>query len=276
MKELPQIELSDSKETTTDFKGILKNAFVDVEAKIIKQPVAISIGESEYKQSFYPIPFGSYGDYSCIVGSSKSTKTFLKSALIAAYIGGKSNNYFPNMKGHDSEGKYVIEFDTEQSKFHSQRVFRRVCEMVGNNTPFYKPFSLREYSPKERFEFIDWVIMESEYRNKIGLISIDGFVDLVTDFNSLEQATNLQESLLKWTTLGNLHITGVLHKNFGTSKPVGHIGSSVLKKAETVVFVEREDNITKVKCEYTRNYPFDNFEFRINRDWLPELNDSIL
>jgi hypothetical protein len=36
-----------------------------------------------------------------------------------------------------------------------------------------------------------------------------------------------------------MHITGILHKNFGTSKPVGHVGSSVLKKAETVVFMKK-------------------------------------
>jgi hypothetical protein len=40
-----------------------------------------------------------------------------------------------------------------------------------------------------------------------------------------------------------MYITGILHKKLGTSKPVGHVGSSVLKKAETVVFIEKEDNV---------------------------------
>jgi hypothetical protein len=35
------------------------------------QPVAISIGSSEYKGTNYPIPFGSYGDFSCIVEHQK-------------------------------------------------------------------------------------------------------------------------------------------------------------------------------------------------------------
>ena len=176
---------------------------------------------------------------------------------MAGYIGGKSQNYFSNIKGHNTKDKFVIEFDTEQSKYHSQRVFKRVCELVGSNYENYVPFSLREYSPKERLEFIDWVILESIYRDQIGLVSIDGLVDLVTDFNSLEQSTGLQEKLLKWTTIGNLHIVGVLHKNFGSSKPVGHIGSAVLKKAETIAFVEKENELTKVVCEYSRNLPFE-------------------
>lgn len=277
MIEKVQLDQVTEEKAGLDFAQMAKDAFIDVSEELPRQPVAISIGHSEYKGNHYPIPFGSYGDYSCIVGSSKSRKTFLKSAIIAGYIGGKSNNYFPDIAGHDTEGKVVIEIDTEQSKFHSQRVFRRVCEMVGTNPERYIPFSIREYNPKERFEFIDWIFNESEWRNDIGLLSIDGFVDLVTDFNSLEQATGLQEKLLTWTTQAQCHITGVLHKNFGTSKPVGHVGSSVLKKAETIVFVEKNDEVTEVKCEYSRNIPFESFNFSVNDDWLPvaeNVNDT--
>jgi hypothetical protein len=34
------------------------------------------IGSSEYKGTNYPIPFGSYGDFSCIVGASKVKRLF--------------------------------------------------------------------------------------------------------------------------------------------------------------------------------------------------------
>lgn len=276
---IPKIQLNAPEVVETNHSKIFKESFIDVTQKMYSQPVAISIGESTYKQQLYPIPFGSYGDYSCIVGSSKARKTFLKSAIVAGYIGGQSTNYFPNIKGHNTQDKFVIEIDTEQSKYHSQRVFKRVCEMVGSNYPFYKPFSLREYSPKERFEFIDWLFFESEYRGHIGLMSIDGYADLVEDFNSLEQSNILQQNLLKWTTLSGCHITGVLHKNFGSSKPVGHVGSAVLKKAETVIFVDIIDNVTIVNCKYSRNLPFSDFSFKINEDWLPietdEINDKL-
>ena len=270
MKDIPKIEIKGADKPETDVKVMFNNAFVDVKEKIRQQPVAITIGDSVYKAKRYPIPFGSYGDFSCIVGSSKAKKTFLKSAIVAGYIGGQSSNYFPNILGHDTTGKFVIDIDTEQSKYHSQRVFRRVCEMVGSYPEFYKTFSLREYSAAERLAFIDWIVTESEYKDKIGLISIDGYADLVSDFNSLEQSNNLQEKLLKWTTMANCHITGILHRNFNSQKPVGHVGSAVLKKAETVVFVEKDEELARVKCEYSRNIPFSEFGFRINEDWLPE------
>lgn len=272
-------------EEKIDFSKMLLDSYVDPSEEIKNQPIAISIGEKPYKDTLYPTPFGSYGDFSCIVGASKSRKTFFKSMIVAGYIGGTSNVLNPNIKGHHTADKFVIEFDTEQSKFHTQRVVRRVCDMVGGLSEYYKTFSLRSYTPKERFEFIDWIVYESEFKNKIGLMSIDGFVDLVTDFNSLEQSTGLTDKLLQWTAIKGLedskqmHITGILHKNFGTSKPVGHVGSSVLKKAETVVFIEtdKDSGNTSAKCEYSRNIAFDNFEFSVNADWLPYTveNDNI-
>ena len=259
----------------TDFKNIFNEALIDPSEELKPQPIALSIRESEYKGILYPIPFGSYGDFSCIVGASKSRKTFFKSMIEAGYIGGKSNILNPSIKGHNTNDKFVISFDTEQSQYHTQRVQRRVLELIGGNCDYYKTFSLRQYTPKERFDFIDWVVFESEFKDKIGLMSIDGYVDLVTDFNSLEQATGLTEKLLQWTAIGKMHCTGILHKNFGTSKPVGHVGSSVLKKAETVVFVEKNENETIAKCEYSRNIPFEPITFDVNKDWLPYETDNI-
>ena len=252
-----------------DFKSMYKDALIDAAEEIKPQPIALSIGYTNYKGTNYPTPFGSYGDFSCIVGASKSKKTFFKSMIEASYIGGNSNLFCPSIKGHDAKDKFVISFDTEQSTFHTQRVQRRVLEMVGAGYDRYKTFSLRQYSPKERFDFIDWVVFESDMRDNIGLMSIDGYVDLVTDFNSLEQASGLTEKLLQWTAKGMMHCTGILHKNFGTAKPVGHVGSSVLKKAETVVFINTEDDVTLAKCEYSRNISFNDITFKIGNDWLP-------
>jgi hypothetical protein len=267
--EIPKFETITPDLITTDFKKLFNESFVDPSEELKPQPIAISIGISEYKGTNFPIPFGSYGDFSCIVGASKSRKTFFKSMVEASYIGGSSNLYCPSFKGHGSKDKFVISIDTEQSKFHTQRVQRRVLEMVGSRYDNYKTFSLRAFSPKERFEFIDWIVYECDFKDNIGLLSIDGYVDLVTDFNSLEQATGLTDKLLQWTSKGNMHCTGILHKNFGTSKPVGHVGSSVLKKAETVVFIESDGNQTTAKCEYSRNQPFETIYFEVNKDWLP-------
>jgi hypothetical protein len=66
-----------------------------------------------------------------------------------------------------------------------------------------------------------------------------------------------------------------LHRNFQSNKPTGHLGSSVLKKAETVLFVEKNGDLTNVNPEYTRNIPFDSLSFGVDKEWLPYLTDFI-
>ena len=260
--------------TGTDPEKIFVESEVFIDEVLPKPPIAISIGTTEYKNNTVPLIYGSYGDYSCIIGASKAKKTFLKSAILAGYIGGKATNYFQDIRGHQTEKKYVIDIDTEQSRYHSQKVFRRVIEMVGRQYPYYKCFGIREYTPKERFAFISWLLTESKYKDQLGIVSIDGLADLIDDFNSLEQSNMLQQHLLNWSSEANAHIIGILHRNFGSEKPVGHIGSAILKKAETVVFTEPENKLIKVQCKYSRNYPFEDFAFTINDDGLPQQSND--
>lgn len=261
-------------EKEIDFNAMHDDCIVDVSLELPPPPVALSLGTYTYKGYQYPIPFGTYGNFSCLVGASKSMKTFLKSALLAGYIGGQSQNFFPDLKGHEIKDKLIIDVDTEQSLWHTQRVARRVCDMVGSNYGLYKPFTTREYDAKIRFQFIEWIMMESEYKNDIGLIAIDGAADIMDSVNDLNEANAITQGMMKWTTKSNAHLATVLHRNHGSDKPTGHLGSSIMKKAETVAFVTREDDLTKVTPDYCRNYPFSEFYFTLNEDHLPIVDDT--
>lgn len=257
-----------------DFNKMHDKCFVDVTKELPPPPVALSLGTYTYKNELHYIPFGTYGNFSCLVGASKSMKTFLKSALIAGYIGGHSTNYFPDLKGHNNRDKFIIDVDTEQSLWHTQRVAKRVCEMVGTNPKLFIPFTTREYDAKQRFQFIEWIMLESDYRNNIGLITIDGAADIMDSVNDLDEANKITQGMMKWTTLSNAHLCTILHRNHGSDKPTGHLGSSIMKKAETVAFVTRDNNLTKVTPDYCRNYPFNEFYFELDENHLPKLNDD--
>jgi hypothetical protein len=260
-----------------DFKKVFNDTFIDVRKKISYPPTALSIGLThEIGGVRYPIPFGTYGNFSCFVGASKSKKSFLKSLFMACYIGGNANNYAENITTHLDTEKFIIDIDTEQSEWHSQNVFKRVPRMVGDYYENYKPFYLRKYDHKERLQFIEYLILESEFKGNIGLVSIDGFADLVSDVNDLEQANNLTQKLLKWTDISQCHLTGILHANYGSDKPTGHLGSSILKKAETVcnVTVDEQDFTTSnVKFTYTRGFSIDEFSFTIDNEGLPVVSE---
>lgn len=248
-----------------NFHNIYDSAFVDVTKKIEYPPVAISIGEHTLGNKVFPIPFGTYGNFSCIVGASKSKKTFLKSMIMASYIGGDSNRYAGSIKSHRDRDCFVVDIDTEQSAFHAQNVFKRVMRMIGqDNYEYYKPFALRPYEPKQRLEFIEWLIYESDIKDNIGLVGIDGLADLVDDFNDLKESQKAIQKIMKWTDDKQFHLTTILHSNYGTSKAVGHIGSSMLKKAETVCSVLNTDGIVTATFTHTRGFPIDKFDYDVD------------
>jgi len=63
----------------------------------------------------------------------------------------------------------------------------------------------------------------------------------------------------------------ILHTNPGTDKARGHIGSSLQRKSESMIYVHKDDNISIVECQYSRNEPFERFAFTVNDTGLPEI-----
>lgn len=262
-----------------NYAKMAKDCFLDVTKKVERPPIALSVGEHAYAGSYYPTPFGTYGNFSCLVGGSKSMKTFLKSALVACYIGGNATNFFEEIKGHDNENKFVIDIDTEQGEFHAHRAASRVCSMVGALPDFYKPFMLRDKSPQERFGFLEWLFMESEYKANLGLVSVDGAADLLMDVNSLEQANNVMNAYLKWTQVSKAHLLTVIHRNYDSKKATGHLGSAITKKAETVAQVsyDKTSKVAQVSADHTRNMAFNDFAFKLDENFLPtQTNENFI
>ena len=122
-----------------------RTSLMDLDAEIQHPPVVLSKGEHRVGNEHYPTVLGSEGAFSVIVGAPKSRKSFLKSGLISAYFGGRSNYYFEDLKGHHEGKKVCLSFDTEQSDFHAQRVNHRILKMIGDRPKNFKSFALQAY-----------------------------------------------------------------------------------------------------------------------------------
>jgi hypothetical protein len=258
-------------ESKVNISDIFLKSYVDVKKPLVREPVAISMGSYMYKGNEYPKAFGSYGNFSCLVGASKAKKSFAKSMILAPYLGGTSHIHCGHIKGHRDREMFVLDIDTEQGSFHAQRAFKRVMEMCGiEDNEFYKPFALRPYSPTERVEFIEWLIYESDFRDNIGLLAIDGLVDLCYDFNDIKESNAIIQKIMKWTDDKQFHLNTVIHTNPNTTKPSGHIGTSVLKKAETICLVTKEtEEVSLLQFPFTRGVAVQDFRFSVKEDWLP-------
>jgi hypothetical protein len=275
--DIPTVQLKQALDSfDTDFSEIHKLSTLDLKSKLTKPKLAISIGYDDiaYNGEFNPLIFGTFGNISMIKGEEKARKSWLKSLLLGCCFEGNSNNYSSDIRGHNLNDKYIIDLDTEQDSYYSRLGADRICKMYGTpESPIipdnYIAINLREHNAKIRREYLKWLFMESEYRNKLGVVSIDGYVDMLDNFNDLVESTEFTQSLMKYSTLSKAHITGVLHLNPGQDKARGHLGTILQQKCETVVIIKDEGSFSSVTCQRGRGKKWDAFGISVNKDWLP-------
>jgi hypothetical protein len=71
------------------------------------------------------------------------------------------------------------------------------------------------------------------------ILVLDGILDLISDFNSVEQSFFLIQWLKKITKIHNLLILCVLHLGKKEQNSIGHIGSYLDRKAQSVLKIEK-------------------------------------
>ena len=262
-----------------DAKAVFQETIIDLDEVIERPPLAISIGfdEKSYNGIHYPLKFGSLGNLSMITGEEKSRKSFVKSLLEACTIGGQSNSYTGDteIKGF-IDGKYIISIDSEQSKYDVWMNGNRIRKMVGAIPDTYKILMWREKTTTERLQLLDWLFMESPYKDNLGFVMLDGYVDFVNDFNNQTEAKEFTSKLMKYSSLRNCHISGILHLNPNSEKVRGHLGTILGQKCEQVMMVKNCGEWSEVRCKVVRGgKKFKTFTIRIDDDWMPYISNDI-
>ena len=213
------------------------------------------------------------GNFSASTGKAKSKKTFNISAIVAAAL---ANGKVLNYRARLPEGKRrVLYVDTEQSRFHCHNVLERILKLAGLPTTMDNEnldfIGLREYSPKIRLQVVDYALRKN---NGYGLVIIDGIRDMMLDINNASESVCLINTLMKWSSVYDIHIHCVLHLNKGDDNVRGHIGTELNNKAETVLVISKDSkdaNISEVRALQIRDKDFPPFAFRIDEDGLPEM-----
>jgi len=252
---------------------------VDLTEKIDRPPVCLTKGEKIYRGknglTKFEIPLATYGNFSFVQAPPKSYKTFFMSLLAGAYAGADVS-YIGDIQSYRGNRK-LIHFDTEQGKWHCKRVFMRVVDMIGDNKipDFYETFSLRELNYNTRRQYIEYKLQQmTDNGDKIGLVVIDGIADLVSDVNDLKHSNLVVQWLMEVTSRFNCHIVTIIHSNYGSDKPTGHLGSLLEKKAELqyTLKANKDTGCIDVVCRRTRNVPFEPFSFNLTDTNLPTIS----
>lgn len=178
------------------------------------------------------------GQIGVLTGHEKSGKSFVLSCMAAAWLGRTSVLDFDFVV---SEKDKMLWFDMEQSDVFWHQTQSRIHMMAGvhTNVSHYEAYHLRQFSPAERLAQVIGIV---EKTDGVAVVVIDGFVDIVKDYNSLEESKEIVDTLMRVTKEKDVLLLGVLHVNKGDGKIRGHLGSELKNKSDFVFNVKRVEN----------------------------------
>lgn len=210
----------------------------------------------------------SFGMLGAVVGMKKAGKSLVTSAIAASGICGERKLNFKLDRMNRS-----MEFhDTEQSKEFYQQTQNRIFDIANapDDVNYYDAYHSRRLDPDERLANIRTFI----YENKtLGVLFIDGIVDLMMDYNDLTKSKAVINELMKWADELDILIITILHltKTAGTMR--GHLGTELENKCDFSIQIAMEEGEFTVTSRDSRYRPFPSFSFvRHERDGMPVLD----
>lgn len=200
----------------------------------------------------------------CVVtGKQKSYKSTFLACMIASCVSGVEVLNMASKKPFK-----CLYADTEQASYHLSCQCNRIARLSGGVVGAITVLELRPYSPDERYNFI----LDAVEALRPDVLFIDGISDLCNDVNDSAESEKLVSSLLALSSQYDLGIITVLHSLATLGKLRGHLGSTLERKCESSILLERSGmgDEVKVKPKESRNKPFRSFSFVIAENGDPE------
>lgn len=217
------------------------------------------------------VGFAPLGNIMAIAAPMKSGKTWLMQILSGAVLRGE----YMELECPIEEAR-VLWFDTEQDRYDTQMILRRLQQICGwsmeeDNDRFHI-FSLRDFKRQDeavsmavnRMRLIQAAV--AHYQPHV--VMVDGIRDLLDDFNDLQESARLVQEFMSLTSEYGCAIWNVLHVNPNTEKMRGHLGTELQNKVTDIFSVEKrksgEEVTFKVSQTAARHRDIDSFIFRID------------
>jgi hypothetical protein len=191
-----------------------------------------------------------YQNVSCIIAAPGVGKSSICESICSAVIGTKGIDTL-SLTVSDEITK-VLYLDNERTDYDVWNSFERAnkrAQTIGKTIKgkTIDIVGLRMVAGlKERKQTIEALINEGNYN----LVIIDGAGDLVNDTNSLVEAIECRVWFRELTSKYKVSILTTLHPNKGTVTPRGHIGSEIMREAETVLGVIKDDEIRTITTDF--------------------------
>jgi hypothetical protein len=203
----------------------------------------------------------SRGNLSVISGKVKTGKSALNYSLLAGAIrmeGLPIDTLGVNVTLNREE-QAVIHFDTEQSKYDWHNKLKQTVNRAGisSKPDFFESYHLLEFTIWDRIKYLE-DMFEYNHRkhNGIYLAVVDGVADLVKSVNDEVECNKIVDLFHRLAVEYDCPIVLLAHLNPDGGKMRGHLGSQLERKAESVLVVEREGEISNINPLFCRNANF--------------------
>jgi len=183
-----------------------------------------------------------YGSLMILTGKPKARKTTFLHAFIGSAI--TYENIWSITTSLKPEKNLVILLDTEQSMYDLHQSLSRLENTINkklSSLSNFKAYSARSLNVDQIVSLITTIC---ELNNNIGLICVDGLLDLVYDINDVREAKAAIHFLKTLSDTYKIGIVGILHQNKGTNFSLGHLGSFASRHAQSELSIEKNDTGT--------------------------------
>lgn len=211
-----------------------------------------------------------------IKAKAKQGKSTLEMILIAALLCGKWH-YVKRLADVRPRMLYI---DTEMKPADTQLMNRKAMHLAElpetEDVPEATFINLRRQTADECQQALTDLL--KKYHPDI--VFIDGIVDLLLNFNDLEESQALIRKLLALAEEFNCCLVNVLHTNkaIDDHNMRGHLGSFLTQKASLVFNCKKDpaSHIVTVSCSESRHAPIPDFTFAFDSEGYPISADALL
>jgi hypothetical protein len=194
-----------------------------------------------------------YGSLLVLTGKPKARKTTFLHAFLAAGIL-KDSVWSIRVTLTDEQPEICL-IDTEQSYYDLFQSLKRLAAIVRRplrDIPNFSVYTARAGDVADICALIEQILINNP---RIGLIAIDGLLDLVNDINDVRESKQAITFIKKICDKHNVAVMGILHQNKGTNFSLGHLGAFASRFAQSELSITKSetDNTSTLQSVYLRS-----------------------
>lgn len=192
-----------------------------------------------------------------ISGQPKSGKSAFCSMLIAGAIAqGEIDGLLEVEVLNNNAKRAVIHFDTEQAPWKQQDNQRTILRRANLSScpPYYMSYNFRQLDIEELQMYVTTICKTgSADFGGIHSIFIDGIADFIKDPNDPAASFDIVKYFENIAQQYFCPVIVVVHTNPGGDKERGHLGSQVQRKAEGILSIKKEGNVSFIDPKLLRH-----------------------